>query len=51
MGLALRRLLVFTASVSALNWSPPHHAALIVSAAIFCGYPLSFWLRKAFPPS
>jgi 4-hydroxybenzoate polyprenyltransferase len=51
MGVALRRLLVFTAAATALAWNPPHHAALVVVAAVFCGYPVSFWLRKVFPPS
>ena len=51
MGVALRRLLVFTAAAAALAWNPPHHAALLVAAAIFCGYPISFLLRKVFPPS
>ncbi len=48
MGMALRRLLVFTAAVAVL---PGTRAAWIVAALILCGYPLSFLLRRAFPPS
>lgn len=48
MGLALRRLLVFTAAVALL---PDVPAGWIVAAAILCGYPLSFALRGIFPPS
>ena len=52
MGMVLRRLLVFTGSVAlcapALAGS---HDALWVTLGIALGYPLSFWLRRAFPPS
>ncbi len=50
MGLALRRLLIPTATMSLLagGWTS---AGYYVAAAILAGYPLSFALRKAFPPS
>lgn len=48
MGLALRRLLVFTAA-SALASGPPHGPW--VAGAILLGYPLSWSLRRVFPPS
>ncbi len=48
MGMALRRLLLFTAAVAVL---PGTRDAWIVAALILCGYPLSFLLRRAFPPS
>jgi hypothetical protein len=48
MGAALRRLLVFTATAALLV---PTTSAAVVAAAILCGYPISFALRKAFPPS
>ena len=48
MGMALRRLLVFTAAASAATGGL---AGIIVAAAILCGYPASFALRKPFPPS
>lgn len=48
MGQALRRLLVFTATL-ALCARGPH--GLVIAAAILGGYPLSFWLRGLFPPS
>jgi 4-hydroxybenzoate polyprenyltransferase len=47
MGLALRRLLVFTAGTALLAGS----SGWIVAAAILCGYPLSYLLRGVFPPS
>jgi len=48
MGLALRRLLVFTSGAALLcggtyGW--------IVALAILCGYPISYFLRGVFPPS
>ncbi|MCP3915803.1 MAG: UbiA family prenyltransferase [bacterium] len=55
MGAALRRLLVFTAAATLLalggadgtwQWLP-----LVAAAAILAGYPISFWLRRVFPPS
>jgi 4-hydroxybenzoate polyprenyltransferase len=48
MGLALRRLLVFTA---ALAVCAPWPDGLVVAAAILCGYPLAHVLRGVFPPS
>lgn len=50
MGMSLRRLLVFTAATSLLGaaWGT---APWIVAAAILAGYPLSFALRKVFPPT
>jgi hypothetical protein len=47
-GLALRRLLVFTAAVAL---SAGGSASWIVAGAILCGYPVSFALRGVFPPS
>lgn len=48
MGCALRRFLIFTACVALLNPSP---TSQVVAALILCGFPISFWLRKVFPPS
>ena len=52
MGLALRRLLVFTAAAA---WSVAAATGridgLIVGLAILAGYPLSYGLRRVFPPS
>jgi len=48
MGLALRRLLVFTAACALLAGTP---AGWIAAGAILLGYPLSWSLREAFPPS
>jgi 4-hydroxybenzoate polyprenyltransferase len=48
MGMALRRLLVFTAAASLARGTP---AGFLVSTAILLGYPLSYGLRRAFPPS
>jgi len=47
MGLALRRLLVFSAGTALIAGS----AGWIVAAAISCGYPISYLLRGVFPPS
>lgn len=47
-GMALRRLLVASACFAAGAGSAP---GLAVAAAILCGYPLSFALRRAFPPT
>ena len=47
-GLALRRLLVFTAAVALCAGGS---AAWVVAGAILCGYPVSFALRGVFPPS
>ncbi|HVS11931.1 MAG TPA: UbiA family prenyltransferase [Planctomycetota bacterium] len=49
-GLALRRLLAFTAACAALA-DPLRTSAWIVAAAILCGYPLSWRLRRVFPPT
>ena len=48
MGMALRRLLVFTAAAAVLAGST---AGWIGAALILAGFPLSFLLRRAFPPS
>jgi 4-hydroxybenzoate polyprenyltransferase len=48
MDLALRRLLIFSASVALLSST---REGGLVAAAILCGYPLSHALRRAFPPS
>ncbi len=48
MGMALRRLLVFTAGVALLTGRP---AGLYVATGILLGYPLSYALRRVFPPS
>jgi len=45
MGLALRRLLVFTASFALAGGEP------VAALAILAGYPLSRALRRTFPPS
>lgn len=47
-GMALRRLLVASA---ALATGAGTHAGLAVALAILCGYPLSFALRRVFPPT
>lgn len=48
MGLLLRRLLVFTAVLALLTGWP---WGVLTAALIGCGYPVSFGLRKLFPPS
>jgi NADH:ubiquinone oxidoreductase subunit 4 (subunit M) len=48
VGMALRRLLVATAAIAAQAGTSD---GLWVSAAILCGYPLSFALRRIFPPT
>ena len=50
MGSLLRRLLVFTAACALLGlaWGP---APGIVAALALLGYPVSYGLRKVFPPS
>lgn len=48
MGMALRRLIVATASLAIL---PGTTSAIVVSALLFAGYPLSHALRRVFPPS
>jgi 4-hydroxybenzoate polyprenyltransferase len=50
MGLALRRLLAFTAAC-ALLLVEVGPAPRVVAAAALLGYPLSFALRRVFPPS
>ncbi len=50
MGMALRRLLVFTAACALLVTGPGWTPAF-VAGCILAGYPLSFALRKVFPPS
>ncbi len=49
MGLALRRLLLFTAAVALLGSSPT--AALVAATAGGLGFPLSRLLARRFPPS
>lgn len=48
MGMLLRRLLVFTSALVFLSGS---RDGALAGALILCGYPLSFALRKVFPPS
>ncbi len=48
VGMGLRRLLIATASLSAQAGTVP---SLIISAAILCGYPVSYALRRLFPPT
>ncbi|MBK7877552.1 MAG: UbiA family prenyltransferase [Planctomycetes bacterium] len=48
MGLLLRRLLVLTGSLALATCTLD---GALVAAAILAGYPLSFALRKVFPPS
>ncbi|HEX6882573.1 MAG TPA: UbiA family prenyltransferase [Planctomycetota bacterium] len=47
-GMGLRRLLVASAAL-ALGAGTP--AGVVVAALILCGYPLSFALRRVFPPT
>ncbi len=49
-GLALRRLLVFTAAC-ALAHRGPQHDGWLVAAAILAGFPLAGALRRVFPPT
>jgi 4-hydroxybenzoate polyprenyltransferase len=48
VGMALRRLLIATAAM-AFQAEGPH--GLSVGAAILCGYPMSYFLRRVFPPT
>ena len=48
MGLALRRLLVFTAATALVVGTLD---SVLVAGVILLGYPVSFALRKVFPPS
>ena len=48
MGMALRRLLIFTSASALLSGT---QQGLIVAVAILVGYPVSFALRRVFPPS
>ncbi|MEM7309754.1 MAG: UbiA family prenyltransferase [Planctomycetota bacterium] len=48
MGMALRRLLVFTAGVAVMRGTAH---GLAVAAVVLLGYPLSYGLRRVFPPS
>ncbi len=48
MGIALRRLLIFTAAASCLAGGPH---GLWVAAGILAGFPLAWGLRRVFPPS
>ena len=49
-GTALRRLLAFTAACAVLS-DPARATGWIVATAILCGYPLSWRLRRVFPPT
>ncbi len=49
-GMALRRLLVFTAA-SALAHRGLEHDGLVVAAVILAGFPLAGALRRVFPPT
>jgi 4-hydroxybenzoate polyprenyltransferase len=49
-GATLRRLLVLTSALSLAAWHGSL-AAPLVAAAILCGYPVSFALRRVFPPT
>ncbi len=48
MGGALRRLLLFTATCALLAGTP---TGILVAGLILLGYPLSYGLRRMFPPS
>lgn len=48
MGLALRRLLVVPVMLALAAPSP---TGFMVALVLVCGWPLSSWLRKQFPPS
>lgn len=48
MGLALRRLLFFTASVALLGGT---QTVLLGAGGILCGFPVAWGLRRVFPPS
>jgi len=48
VGMALRRLLAATAAIAAQAGTSD---GLWVAGAILCGYPLSFLLRRVFPPT
>jgi 4-hydroxybenzoate polyprenyltransferase len=50
MGLALRRLLIFTASCALIQVEVGPAPAIVVVLAL-AGYPASFALRRVFPPS
>lgn len=52
MGGLLRRLLVVTAAFSLSTWREAAPApAIVATLAILAGYPLSFALRRVFPPT
>jgi len=48
VGMALRRLLVATSAIAAQAGTP---AGLWVAGSILCGYPVSYLLRRVFPPT
>lgn len=48
VGMALRRLLVASAAIAAQAGTSD---GLWVAGAILCGYPISFFLRRVFPPT
>ena len=50
-GQALRRLLAFTGACALLGRSPSDPDGWIVAGACLAGYPLSFLLRRVFPPT
>jgi hypothetical protein len=49
-GMALRRLLVFTAGCAIIS-DAPEHLGWILAAVILAGYPISSALRRVFPPT
>ena len=52
MGAALRRLLIFSATCALVGAARGGSAdGWIVAAVILAGYPVSFALRRVFPPS
>jgi len=51
MGVALRRLLVFTAALCCLVGEPTEPTGLLAGVGILLGFPLSWGLRRVFPPS
>lgn len=50
-GLALRRLLIFTAAATLASAGDGGDQGIVVAALILCGFPLSAALRRVFPPT
>jgi ABC-type spermidine/putrescine transport system permease subunit I len=48
MGMGLRRLLVVTGSLALTQGGT---IGVAVAACVLCGYPVSYALRRVFPPS